>query len=296
MWSEWDDMHDLETLLRPRTPSAAVKALADSGQKSLYVAGGTILLHARGSGIRTLVDLASAGLEYLRAERSFGGGGASHLNIGAATKIATLLRSPEAAEPARGIIPEAARTLATHTIRNLATVGGNIVAWHFPTDLPPVFLALRASLKIQSAAGVRSVPIEAFFTRRREVFSRGDLIVEVSVPTDPAARGAFVKIGRKRLDVAIVSAAAVLVTDGPVIREARIALGGIGGPPARVREAEESLVGVAPTPKGFAEAAARAAALVEPRGDRRASAEYRKKLVEVAVRRALWKAAGLSGE
>jgi CO/xanthine dehydrogenase FAD-binding subunit len=289
-------MCDLETLLKPRSPSAAVKALADSGQKSLYVAGGTILLHARDSGIRTLIDLTSAGLEYLRAERSFGGGGASHLNIGAATKIATLLRSPDAALPGRGIIPEAARTLATHTIRNLATVGGNIVAWHFPTDLPPVFLALKATLKIQSAAGVRSVPIEAFFTRRREVFSRGDLIVEVSVPVEDGARGAFVKIGRKRLDVAIVSAAAVLVTEGPVIREARVALAGLNGAPARVSEVEQSLAGVVPTWSSLAEAGARAAALVEPRGDRRASAEYRKKLVEVAVRRALWQAAGLSGE
>jgi CO/xanthine dehydrogenase FAD-binding subunit len=289
-------MYDLETFLKPRSPSAAVKALADSGEKSLYVAGGTILLHARESGIRTLIDLTSAGLEYLRDESSLGGGGASHLNIGAATRIATLLRSPEAAQPARGIIPEAARTLATHTIRNLATVGGNIVAWHFPTDLPPVFLALRATLKIQSAAGVRSVPIEAFYTRRREVFSRGDLIVEVSVPVEDDARGAFVKIGRKRLDVAIVSAAAVLLTDGPVIREARVALAGLNGAPARVNEVEQSLAGVVPTWSSLAEAGARAAALVEPRGDRRASAEYRKKLVEVAVRRALWQAAGLSGE
>jgi CO/xanthine dehydrogenase FAD-binding subunit len=129
----------------------------------------------------------------------------------------------------------------------LATVGGNIVAWHFPTDLPPVFLALKASLKIQSAAGVRSVPIEAFFTRRRDVFSRGDLIVEVSVPVEDGARGAFVKIGRKRLDVAIVSAAAVLVTDGPAIREARVALAGLNGAPTRVSEVERFLAGVAPT-------------------------------------------------
>jgi carbon-monoxide dehydrogenase medium subunit len=289
-------MLDLRTLARPGSPSQAVKALADAGERALYVAGGTILLHARDSGIRTLVDLTAAGLEYVRVEKPFGGGGGGRLLIGAATRIATLLRSPDVARPGGGILPEAAHTLATHTIRNLATVGGNIVAWHFPTDLPPVFLALGASLKIQNPAGVRAVSIEAFYARRREVFSRGDLIVEVSVPTDPAARGAFVKIGRKRLDVAIASAAVVLVTDGPVIREARIALAAIGGPPSRVREVEEWLAGVAPTPKSFAEAAARTAALVEPRDDRRASAEYRKKLVEVAVRRALARAAGIVSE
>jgi carbon-monoxide dehydrogenase medium subunit len=287
-------MLDLQDLLRPRSPSGAVKALADAGDKTLYLAGGTILLHARDSGIRTLVDLTSAGLEYVRLERL--GAAAGRLVIGAATKIATLLRSPEVSMPGQGIIPEAARTLATHTIRNLATVGGNVVAWHFPTDLPPVFLALNASLTIQRAAGVRTVPIEAFYARRREVFARGDLIVAVSVPLEDGSRGAFVKIGRKRLDVAIVSAAAVLVTDGAVIREARVALAGLSGAPARVREVEASLAGVAPTPKRLAEAAARTAALVEPRDDRRASAEYRKKLVGVAVARALARAAGMAGE
>ena len=67
--------------------------------------------------------------------------------------MADLVESEVLSGPAWGAIKDAARTVGTHTVRNRATVGGNIFSAHFPSDLPTVFLALGASVTLQGADG-----------------------------------------------------------------------------------------------------------------------------------------------
>jgi len=137
--------------------------------------------------------------------------------------------------------------------------------------------------------------LDEFFRAPRDAFRKGDLMVEVRVPLEASRfSGSFLKSGRKRLDVAIVNCAVALDVEGGVIREARIALGGVDSVPVRAREAEGLLAGRPVAEAGFEDAARAAAEPLEPRSDHRASAGYRKKLAAVLARRALVRAAGAS--
>ena len=287
-------MLDLKSLERPKSPEEAVRTFAKAEGTGLYVAGGTIVVPSASSKLDYLVDLSDAGLEYQRTEESPSGG---HLAIGAMTTIADLARSPAAGELAGGVLRTAARAVANHTIRNLATVGGNLLSWHYPSDLPPALLALDASVVLRGVEGEREIGLEDFYRSGRDVFRKGDLLVEVRVPNGASRlSGAFEKIGRKRLDVAVVScAAALLVADG-VIREARVALNGGVSAPVRLREAERFVVGKLVDKADFLQAARLATDALEMRSDHRASAAYRKKIAAVIVRRALVRAAGRTQE
>ena len=229
-------MSTIRELIRPNSPEEAVRAHAGSSGTALYISGGTILVHA-GAMIDTAVDLCAIGARGVSTEPD------GTVVIGACTQIGALARSGEAEAVAGGILTQAARGVANHTIRNLATVGGNIVAWHFPTDMPPALLALDAVLRVHTTEGAKDITLDAFYTRRREVFRRGDLIIDVRVPSSPMLTGAFHKVGRKRLDVAIASAAAVVGGLESGTPDVRLALGGLGAAPLRARGAEEYLIG-----------------------------------------------------
>jgi carbon-monoxide dehydrogenase medium subunit len=285
-------MLDLKAVLRPAGAAEAVRLLAETEGRGLYVAGGTILIPAGSSHIDFLVDLTAAGLGGVRVEQARGA--SATLVIGATATVGELLRSPEVGRPALGLLHAAASHLANHTVRNLATAGGNVFAWHFPTDLPPALLVLDATVTVAGGAGERAITLEHLYARRRDVFNPGDLLVDMRVPADtPGLRGAFEKHGRKRLDVALVNCAAAVRMEGGRIAEARLALNGVDGTPARRREVEAFLTGNEATRVVFEEAGRMVSAAAAPRADHRASVEYRKKLAGVATKRALMRAAGV---
>lgn len=277
-------MFDLESLKRPTTPDEAVRDLLETEGTGMYLAGGTILVPTGSPSLDFLVDLTRLGLDHVRVED----GG---LSIGAMTRIADLAESDELSGPAWGAIRAAARTIGTHTVRNRATVGGNLFAAHFPSDLPPVLLALGAGIVLHGKDGPREVSLEDFYARRSEVYCRGDLIVEVRVPTQNGAVSAFEKTGRTRVDVAIVSCAVSLAVREGRIDRARIALGGLSAVPFIATEAAESLVGKEPTAESLRETGRVVSASVSPRSDHRASDEYRRQLAGVLTARALSRAA-----
>ncbi len=301
-------MLDLKTLKKPATPGEAVRYLLETEGTGLYVAGGTIVVPTASPSLDYLVDLGGLGLEYIRTagrpEESAGAGtdteaigGDTALVLGAMTRIADLVESAELSGPALGAIREAARTIGTHTVRNRATVGGNIAAAHYPSDLPPVFLALGAAVVLHDAAGLREVSLADMFQKRAEVYRRGDLIVEVKIPAPPAGlRCAFEKTGRMKVDVAIVSCAASLVVENDRVALARIVLGGTGARPVVVEPAASFLLGKTPSPDVFERAGSIVSESVSPREDHRASSAYRKKVAAVVTRRALERAAGPSSK
>ena len=279
-------MLDLKALLRPADPEEAVRLYSETTGSGLYVAGGTVVVPAGSPNLDFLIDVTSTGLDYVRKESDF-------LSIGATTRVADLHGSEDARGIASGLMSVSALAIANHTVRNLATVGGNIASWAFPSDLPPAFLALDASVVILDSDGRREVSLTDFYGNRRDVFRKGDLIVEVRVPASAGGlTGSFEKIGRKKLDVAVVNAAVVLSADDGTVRGARIALNGVGPTPVRAGDAEAYLEGREAGPAAFEEAGRLAAAGLSPRSDHRASGAYRSKVAAVAVQRALMRAAG----
>jgi len=281
-------MSTITNLIRTSSPEEAVEAYTAGVGTTLYLSGGTILVHA-GASIDTAVDICRIGADAISLEPD------GTLVLGACTHIGDLARSPEAAGFAGGILATAARGIANHTIRNLATVGGNVVAWHFPTDLPPVLLALDATLQTMTREGARQFPLESFYASRSEVFTRGDLMTALRIPNADAHRGAFHKVGRKRLDVAIASAAAVVGQREAGAPDVRLALGALGVAPSRARVAEGFLAEHGLSAQTVRDAAGMAVDAARPRGDRRASARYRRDAAIAAAVRVLTEASGLEG-
>jgi xanthine dehydrogenase YagS FAD-binding subunit len=140
------------------------------------------------------------------------------------------------------------------------------VATH-PSDVAVALVALDATMRVRGPQGERSFPVEELFRlpgdtpHLEHTLRPGELIVEVRVPGGPHARRArYLKVrDRASYEFALVSAAVALDVEGGVIRGARIAAGGVGTRPWRMRASEEALIGKAPGRDAF-EAAARLAA------------------------------------
>lgn len=280
-------MLDLDVLHRPGSPADAVRLFDETEGRGLYVGGGTIVVPAGSPQLDFLVDLSAAGLDYVRSD-------SGDLVLGSTVTVATLARSAETREQASGLLCTAALSVANHGVRNLATVGGNVAAWSYPTDLPVALLVLDAVVAMENVSGRREMPLTEFLSKRGEAFKKGDLIVEFRIPAAYATLSAgFVKIGRKRLDVAVVNAAAALATDGAAITRAMVALGALGPAPTRLSECESFLSGKSASEDVFEEAGRIASSAVSPRTDHRASGDYRRKVSATAVKRALMRAAGL---
>lgn len=144
------------------------------------------------------------------------------------------------------------------------------VATH-PSDVAVALAALDAVVHVDGPGGPRAIPVTEFHRLPKDgsvgetVLEPGELITAIEVPASAAARRShYLKLReRASYEFALVSAAVGLDLDGAVIREARIALGGVAAKPWRLRKAEEALRGVTPTDEpalrravdvGFAEA------------------------------------------
>jgi xanthine dehydrogenase YagS FAD-binding subunit len=139
------------------------------------------------------------------------------------------------------------------------------VAAH-PSDLAVALVALGATMRVRGPEGERSFAVEELYRlpggtpHLEHTLRPGELIVEVRVPGGPYARRArYLKVrDRASYEFALVSAAVALDVEGGAIRAARIACGGVGTRPWRMRASEEALIGKAAGRDAF-EAAARLA-------------------------------------
>lgn len=139
------------------------------------------------------------------------------------------------------------------------------VATH-PSDLAVALVALDATMRVKGPEGERTFPVEDLFRlpgdtpHHEHTLLPGELIVDVRIPGGPDSRRArYLKVrDRASYEFALVSAAAALDVVGGVIREARLAVGGVGTRPWRMRAVEKALLGKASDRQVF-EAAARLA-------------------------------------
>lgn len=266
--------------------------LADQDAKVL--AGGQSLmplLNMRLARPRHLVDINGlAEIDYLK-ETAEGG-----VAIGALTRQRTLERSPVVAERLP-LLAEAVPLIGDRTIRCRGTLGGSLAHADPAAELGAVVVALDAEMVVWGPGGTRTVPASEFFVSYlTTALGPDELLVEVRFPPSPHERGcAFVEFARQHGAFAIVAAAAVLDMSDGHMAGIRVGLAGVGPTPIRARDAETLLVGRAPGREVFAEAAACAAGECEPDGDVHGSAQYRREMAEVYVRRALELAAERAG-
>ncbi len=274
---------------RPRTVPEALSLLSQYRNKARVLAGGTDLLVQKPSGVDCLIDVAELGLDYIR--KSDGG-----IAIGAGTKVGDIEFSPILTEGAGNVLRQAAQALATPTIRNMATIGGNICNASPAADLSVALMAVKAVMVVAGVYGTRTVPISAFFEAAAKTNLKEDeLLIEIKIPWDGmAGRACFLKMRRHptAVDLAVVNVAVRLKESGKSCDEVTIALGAVATTPIYAGRAEALIGGRELTPERIADAAREAANECRPIDDIRGTATYRKSMVEVYTRRALQAAWG----
>jgi len=274
---------------RPRDLAQAIDILSRFRNSAKLIAGGTDMLPRRAGvqkldSIQHLVDISGLDLSYLKKD-----GG--HIRIGAATTINALGASPLFSSGPHEALSEAAGAHSTATIRNRATVGGNLCNASACADFALPLLVLDAVLVAAGPNGQRQIPIESFFKGANyTALQKEEVLLEIRVALCADKTGtSFLKLRRHQtaIDMAVVNVATLVTLKKGRCQSAGIALGSVAPIPFRAKQAEAALTGAKLNEKVVQKAAAAAAAEAKPIDDIRATSAYRRKMVAVLVRRSL---------
>ena len=212
------------------------------------------------------------------------------VRIGALTTHAELAASSELAERCPALA-EAAGLIGDPAVRNRGTIGGNVAHADPASDLPTVLRALDATIAVTADGGERSIPAADFFEGMMETaLGDHDIVTAIEIPAAPAGQGqAYVKFSHPASRYAVVGVAASVSVAGGRIGTVAVALGGLVPVATRAAAVEQALAGQAPSADVIAAAAAAVSADLgdDLIGDIYASAEYRRAMAPVWVKRAL---------
>ncbi|WP_405521870.1 xanthine dehydrogenase family protein subunit M [Streptomyces canus] len=306
-------------------------ALAAGQRGGRYIAGGTTLVDLMRETVErpdTLVDIRDLPLRDVTVTERGG------LRIGSLVRMAEAAAHPKV-RTTYPVISQALELSASAQLRNMATIGGNImqrtrctyfrdmtaacnkrepgsgcaalegfnrthailgtsddcVATH-PSDLAVAFAALEARVHLLGPDGERSVAFADFLLRpgstpnREQALSKGELITSVEIPALPRPlKSGYLKVrDRQSYEFALTSAAVALHMRGGVIREARVAAGGVGTVPWKLPAVERHLIGERPSTSLWTQAAERAADGARPLQHNRFKTELLKRTVERQLR------------
>ena len=270
----------------------AVDQLAKGGEDAMILAGGQTLvpmLAMRLARPSVLVDI--NGVDELSGIDEVD----NAVRIMTCTRQATAIASDIIA----GKIPLLAKAMTFighHQTRNRGTVGGSVAHGDPAAEIPLIAVALDASINLRSKEKVRTVSAGDFYqgpmmTARAE----GECLTDVSFPiwNGGGKLGAgFQEVSQRHGDFAVVAAAVQLVIDDAgVCRRAAIAVGGAGGTPIRLENAEAGLIGNAINQETIADALATMSDALDPADDSHATAAYRRRVARVLTERAILEAA-----
>lgn len=274
----------------PKTVDEALSLLSQYKEEAKIIAGGQSMLVVMKRGLLTteyLIDIKGiVALDYIKYDEGKG------LRIGALTIHRAIEKSPVIQKHFR-VLSEMERNLATIQTRNWGTIGGNLCHGDPAGDPAPVLIALNAKLKLASLGRERIIEVEEFSKDYLEVALEPDeMLTEIQVPTPPPHTGtACEKLMVMKGDMGIVGAAvSITLNSEGRCKDARIALSSAASVPLRAREAEKKLIGRVLDDSVLIEAGDVASTEASPPVDVHGSAEYRREMVRVFMRRAATKA------
>ena len=314
----------------------ASDACSKGTDRSSFIAGGTTLIDLMKLEVMNpsrLVDLNSLPMRGITIDDK-------ELSIGALEKMSAVAANPIVATN-YPMISEALLQSASPQIRNMASIGGNLlqrtrcgyfrdtstpcnkrepgtgcpaingenrmhaifgtsescVATH-PSDLAVALVALDASIRLQSAQGYRLLKLEDFYLlpgqtpEKENQLQPGEIITEITVPRLPLARkSTYVKVrDRASYEFALTSAAVGLDLDSATIRDARVAVGGVGTKPWNLPQIRQALIGKQLSEEVFRSAAKQAVEGARPLRDN----GFKIHLVQLTIIRALMNLGGLA--
>lgn len=273
-------------LAEPTSLSEAIKLLDPDDPTIRPIAGGTALMLMMKAGVFNPDKLVS--LRKIESKYSSVSAAADGLRIGAMTPLGVLERSADV----KKLAPLISRTLITLSnvrVRNVATVGGALAHGDPHMDLPPVLMALGATLTIVGPKGERKLAVEELFSGYYEtVLEKNELIAEVHVPAQGLKKGAYMKVTTGSADDwPALGVAAVVEGGGQSIRSIRIVASAATEKATRLKAAEAVLNGKTVDDRLLAEAGEAAVKESEFIADVRGSVPYKRELMKVYVRRAV---------
>lgn len=273
--------------LEPKTIDEAVSLLNKYDGRARLISGGTdLMVKMKNKVIKPdyIIELENIPrLDYIKLNKKNG------LAIGALTRISSIENSP-AVKKSYPLLAYAAGKLGSMAIRNMATIGGNICNAAPSAEMAPALLCLGGRVKIVGPEGEYVASVEEFFAGPgKTVLGRGEILVEIQVPPPaPDAKAIYFKHSpRGGSDLAIAGVAVVADMDGNTVKDVKIALGAVAPTPIRAMKAEKVIRGKNLTDALINKCARTAAEETCCISDVRASAEYRREMVEVFTRRAL---------
>ncbi len=275
--------------LSPTSLEQAVALLARDPDRARPYAGGTDLLPQMREGRRQVglvVDVkAVPELSGVSFDATQG------LRIGAATSCYQICHDTVVVEHYPGLV-DGFHVIGAVQIQYRASVGGNLCNASPAADSIPALIVHGATCELVGPDGSRTIPVEAFCVAPgRNALRAGELLVAIHIPPPPERSGAsYLRfIPRNEMDIAVVGAAAAvtLTADGGAFESARLALGAVGPTPLLAGEAGDFLAGKPVGPKTIAESARLAQSVARPIDDVRGTADFRRHLSGVLMRRAI---------
>jgi aerobic carbon-monoxide dehydrogenase medium subunit len=182
--------------------------------------------------------------------------------------------------------------IAHYPIRTRGTFCGSLAHADPASEWALTAVTLGATMIAQSVRGRRELHADNFFASIMATnLAEDELLVEARLPLLASnTKFGFYEFSRRAGDYAVAMALVTFDLVDGLITEARVGVGGAEDRPRRLQEAEEMLTGHPPSVRLFENAAAVAAAAVDPMEDQQADAAYRRDLVSVVTRRALERA------
>ncbi len=259
-------LRELTEYHTPATLDEALMLLRRTSLKTVPLAGGTSLVPEAAPDVQAVVDLSALDLSFIRS--------GPDLQIGATTKLQALAEHEAVRAYADGVLASAILDSASRHTREAASLAGSIVAAPGNSPLFTALLALDARLILRAARGTREDEIALpYWTPQPR-----SLILRVTLPALLLnTHAAYEKVARTPADLPIVCVAARATFDQDQLRDIRLALGGVAGKPIMITQPAGSIDGLAQL----------AVSTVTPPDDYFATADYRREMIGVLVKRAL---------
>jgi carbon-monoxide dehydrogenase medium subunit len=274
-------------LVEPASLKEAIALIDPDDPDVRPIAGGTALMLMMKAGVfrpRRLVSLRKLGDDFSRIAATPAG----DLRIGAMTPLSVLEHSPDVLRHA-SVVVHTMRRLANVRVRNVATVGGALAHADPHMDLPPVLIALGASVSVVGTSGERTMPVEDLLTGYYETaLAKNELITEVRIPAQGATHAVYFKVTTGSADDwPALGVAVALVAEGSSVKSARIVVSAATTKATRLQAAEKALIGLKVDDAMLKKIADTAADEADVLADVRGSASYKRELLRVYVVRAV---------
>ena len=253
-------------------------------ESGVFIAGGTdLLVDVRNNALepepKAIIDISGLDeINYIRQEDS-------RISVGAVTTISEIQKSSVVYRNAP-ILFKVCQKCANPLIKNIATLGGNLINASPAADMATPLLTLGAKIVLKSINGERVMSLEEFFSGVKRTNHRNDeLLTELRFNETQGKRCEFLKMGQRNgTSISIVSLSLMFdVVDGVIKDDIKLALGSVAPVPLRAHRTEDALHGVEPSLGNIKQAGNILKNEVNPITDVRGSTEYRREMSAILL-------------